>query len=150
MLKMTKKFFILVSPSHLSTLTSNVLRNTYQTGHSVMRKWELIKQSKLLKIKSKIFSDLFYEKYRLKFGEFNNTFGTEKVNHVNVLLDVVGCRPLQNCSVCKQRLEFFITRWFVPDNYYHVKLYPCFSSASSVSQSANGWSSSPWWWKVRR
>ena len=37
----------------------------------------MIKHSKLLKIKSKILSNMFNEKYRLKFGEFNNTTGTE-------------------------------------------------------------------------
>ena len=36
-----------------------------------MRKWELIKQSKLMKIKGKILSNLFIEKYGLEFGEFN-------------------------------------------------------------------------------
>ena len=45
-----------------------------------MRKWELVKQSKLLKIKGKILSNLFSEKYGLKLGEFNNTTGTERVN----------------------------------------------------------------------
>ena len=35
-----------------------------------MRKRELIKGSKLLKIKNKIFLNLFNEKYGLKFGEF--------------------------------------------------------------------------------
>ena len=35
-----------------------------------MRRWELIKQSKLLKIKSKILINLFNEKYGLKLGEF--------------------------------------------------------------------------------
>ena len=44
-----------------------------------MRKWELIKQSKLLKIKSKILSNLFNEKYKHKLGEFNNTTRTERV-----------------------------------------------------------------------
>ena len=44
-----------------------------------MRKWEMIKQSKLPKIKSKILSNMFNEKYELKFGEFNNTTGTERV-----------------------------------------------------------------------
>ena len=44
-----------------------------------MRKWKLIKQSKLLKIKSKILSNLFNEKYGLKLGEFNNITGTERV-----------------------------------------------------------------------
>ena len=37
-----------------------------------MRKWEVIKHSKLLKIKSKILSNLFNEKYGNKLGEFNN------------------------------------------------------------------------------
>ena len=45
-----------------------------------MRKWELIKQSQLLKIKSQILSNLFNEKYGLRLGEFNNTTGTERVN----------------------------------------------------------------------
>ena len=49
-----------------------------------MRKWELIKQSKLLKIKSKLLSNLFIEKYGHKFGEFNNTTGIEKVNFLNL------------------------------------------------------------------
>ena len=44
-----------------------------------MRKWELIKQSKLLTIKSKILSNFFNEKYGLMLGEFNNTTGTERV-----------------------------------------------------------------------
>ena len=44
-----------------------------------MRKWELIKQSKPLKIKRKILPNLFNEKYGLKLGEFSNTTGTERV-----------------------------------------------------------------------
>ena len=44
-----------------------------------MRKWELIKQSQLLKIKSQILLNLFNEKYELRLGEFNNTTGTERV-----------------------------------------------------------------------
>ena len=44
-----------------------------------MRKRKLIKQSKLLKINSKILSNLFNEKYGLKLGEFNYTTGTERV-----------------------------------------------------------------------
>ena len=44
-----------------------------------MSKWELIKQSKLLKINNKILSNLFNEKYGLKLGEFNNKTGTERV-----------------------------------------------------------------------
>ena len=47
-----------------------------------MRKWELIKQSQLLKIKSQILSNLFNEKYGLRLGEFKNTTGTERVNKV--------------------------------------------------------------------
>ena len=39
----------------------------------------MIKQSKLLKFKSKILSNFFHEKYGLKFGEFNNTTGTKRV-----------------------------------------------------------------------
>ena len=45
-----------------------------------MRKWELIKYSKVLIIKSEMLSNLFNEKYGLKLGEFNNTTGTERVN----------------------------------------------------------------------
>ena len=55
-----------------------------------MRKWELIKQSQLLKIKSQILSNLFNEKYGLRLGEFNNTTGTERVNLDLELL----CSPL--------------------------------------------------------
>ena len=40
------------SPSHLSSSNFS-LHKTYKVRHLVMRKWELIKQSKLLKIKSK-------------------------------------------------------------------------------------------------
>ena len=43
-------------------------------------KWELIKQSQLLKIKSQILSNLFNEKYGFRLGEFKNTTGTERVN----------------------------------------------------------------------
>ena len=45
----------------------------------MMRKWELIKQSQLLNIKSQILSNLFNEKYGLRLGEFKNTTGTERV-----------------------------------------------------------------------
>ena len=37
----------------------------------------MIKQNNLLKIKSKLLSSLFNEKYGLKMGEFNNTTGIE-------------------------------------------------------------------------
>ena len=43
---------------------------------------KLIKQNKLLKIKSKTLSNLFNEKYGLKLGEFNNTTGTERVKGI--------------------------------------------------------------------
>ena len=66
------------SPNTLSTPNFS-LHNTYKIWHLVIRKWELIKQSKLLKIKSKILSNFFNEKYGLKLGEFNNTTGTERV-----------------------------------------------------------------------
>ena len=46
-----------------------------------MRKWELIKQGMLRKIKGEIFLDLFNEKYGLKLGEFDNSTGTERVNN---------------------------------------------------------------------
>ena len=39
----------------------------------------MITQSKLLKIKSKILSNLFKKKYRYKLGGFNNTTGPERV-----------------------------------------------------------------------
>ena len=45
----------------------------------VMRKWELIIQNKLLKMKSKILSNLFNEKYGSKLGEFNSRTGNERV-----------------------------------------------------------------------
>ena len=61
-------------------LTTNFsLYNTYKIRHLVMRKWDLIKQSQLLKIKSQILSNLFNEKYGLRLGEFKSTTGTERV-----------------------------------------------------------------------
>ena len=71
-------WFNLFSPSYLSTPNFS-LQNTYQIRHLVMKKWELIKESKLLKIKSKILSNLFNKKYGLNLGDFNNTTGTEWV-----------------------------------------------------------------------
>ena len=66
------------SASQLSTPNFS-LYNTYKIWHLVMRKWELIKQSQILKIKSQILSNLFNEKYGLRLGEFKNTTGTERV-----------------------------------------------------------------------
>ena len=68
-----------VSPSQLS-VPNFASHNTYKKRSLVMRKWDLIKQSKLLKIKSKILLNWFNEKYGLKLGEFNNTTGTERIN----------------------------------------------------------------------
>ena len=34
-----------------------------------------------MKIETKILSNLFYEKYGLMLGEYNNTTGTERVNY---------------------------------------------------------------------
>ena len=49
-----------------------------------MRKCGLIRQTKIFKIKSKILSKLFNEKFGLKLGEFNNTTGTERVNKTDI------------------------------------------------------------------
>ena len=59
-----------------------------------MRKWELIKQSKLLK--SKILSNLFNGKYGLELGEFDITSGTEKVKpaHFVQYSDVLLSNPI--------------------------------------------------------
>ena len=59
-----------------------------------MRKWELIIQSKLLKIKIKIPSNLFQEKNALKLGEFHNTTGTERIKNIFTRTD-----GLQNFGV---------------------------------------------------
>ena len=55
----------------------------------VMRQCELIKESKLLKIKSKILSNLFSEKYGLNLEEFNNTAGTERVNIIIMVTIII-------------------------------------------------------------
>ena len=55
-----------------------------------MRKWQLIKQNKLVKIKSKILSTLFHEKYGPKFGEFNNTTGTERVKVYSMTIKFIS------------------------------------------------------------
>ena len=68
------------SPNQLST-PNFFLHIIYKIRHLVIRKWDLIKHSKLLKIKSKTLSNLFNEKYRLKLDEFNNTTETERVNN---------------------------------------------------------------------
>ena len=53
-----------------------------------MRKWELVKQSKLLRIKGQILSNLFNEMYGLRLGEFKNTTGTERVK-INVSIIIM-------------------------------------------------------------
>ena len=65
----------------------------------VMRTCELIKQSNQLKIKSKIISNLFNEKHRLKLGEFNNKTRTERVNSSYDIL----------CSLLHFCYNFFIS-----------------------------------------
>ena len=60
----------------------------------------MIKQNKLLKIKNKLLSNLFNEKYGLKLGEFNNTVLGLKVSsmrfrsEVNSLAHSLGCKLL--------------------------------------------------------
>ena len=54
--------FKFLSPSQLSTANFSLYK-TYKIRHLVLRKCGLIKQNKLLKIKSKILSNLFNEKY---------------------------------------------------------------------------------------
>ena len=66
------------SPTNLSSPNFS-FHNTYKIRHLVMRKRELIKQSKLLTIESKILSNFSNKKYGLMLGEFNNTTGTERV-----------------------------------------------------------------------
>ena len=77
-LKKLCSFFNHFSPSQYST-SNFALHNTLKIRHVVMRKWELIKQSKQLKIKSKIISNLFNEKYGLKLKEFNHITWTERI-----------------------------------------------------------------------
>ena len=50
------------------------------------------KQSKLLKMRSKILSNLFNKKYEPKLGEFNNTTGTERVEKERKILN--GYKPI--------------------------------------------------------
>ena len=45
----------------------------------------MINQSKLLKIKNKILSDLFNERYGIKLGEYNNTTETERIKAFKAL-----------------------------------------------------------------
>ena len=56
------------SPNQLSTPNFS-LHYAYKISHLVMRKCELIKQSKLLRIKDKILSNLFDKKCGLKLEE---------------------------------------------------------------------------------
>ena len=79
------------SPRQLSTPNFS-LHKTYKIKHLVIRNCELIKQRKLVRIKRKILSNLFNEKYRLKLGEFNNTTGTERANHTTLRRPGKRCR----------------------------------------------------------
>ena len=73
------KFF--VSNLTLSVLVSQLstpnfsLHNSYKIKYLVKRKWELIKQSKLLKIKITILLSLFNEKYGLSWENFTIQLG---------------------------------------------------------------------------
>ena len=82
-----------------------------------MRKWELIKQSQLLKIKSQILSKLFNEKYGLRLGEFKNTTGTERVKVERLQF-----------IICNKKLKL---KWFVILDFQNLlaiirQLYKCF------------------------
>ena len=66
-----------------------------------MRKWELIKQSQLLKIKSQSLSKLLNEKYGLRLGEFKNTTGTERVKKLKLLLFL----PFQKLAYMVMRIK---------------------------------------------
>ena len=76
-----------------SCFIEKLLALRYTRIHLVFRKWELTKQSKPLKIKSKILSNLFSEKYKLKLGEFINTTGNERVKRDNKFLSYPGYVP---------------------------------------------------------
>ena len=69
-----------------------------------MIKWELIKQSKLLKIKKKILSNLFNEKYGLKLGEFNKTTGTERVK-LNWMKGNFFWNPKNSLNIIKSNIQ---------------------------------------------
>ena len=55
-----------------------------------MRKWELIKQT-IEDFKSKIFSNLFTEKYGLQLAEINNSTGTESLRKLWLEQVIVRC-----------------------------------------------------------
>ena len=103
-------------------------------------KWELIKQSQLLKIKSQILSNLFNEKYGLRLGEFKHTNGTERVKTQIIVSfaalwtlaeapsycmscgkshycrDLNDCRTVwptcSHCTCCPQRGGMRFTVWY--------------------------------------
>ena len=112
-------FLILISHPTAFTLEINQsnfdlglsLHNTYKIRHLVMRKCGLIKQSKLLKMKSKLLSNLFNEKYGLKLENLTiQLHGTERVNishlhnpktvkhTVSLTFFIVTCISLKNKS----------------------------------------------------
>ena len=101
------------SPSQLS-IPNFSWHNTYKIRHLVVRKWELIKQSKLLKTNSKILSDLFNEKYGLKLGEFNNTTGRERVKGMNInnlWSDVKQTQIAEVVGLLQQSVFKFVSKW---------------------------------------
>ena len=62
-----------------------------------MRKWELIKNSKQLKIKIEILLNFFNEKYKLNLVEFHNATGTERVKFKNVRIFPLVLNVYQSC-----------------------------------------------------
>ena len=100
----------------------------YKFRYLVMRKWELIKESKLLKIKIKILLNFFNEKYGLKFGEFNNTTGTKRVKPRLIHNDIVQLRIVVNWydkkrkiwSMSIPRVEGFL--YFLKNSFFVLKV----------------------------
>ena len=88
---------------------------------------ELIKQSKLLKIKSNILSDLFNEKYGHKLGEFNYTTGTERVKGFSRITDFFQTRVFKGlmhlqglfnaCTVSVQHCRTYTRQAYTRTNY---------------------------------
>ena len=88
-----------------------------------MRKRELIKQSKLLKIKTKILLNFFNKKYGLKFGEFNNTTGTERFNQPRLVMGfIILFRYLPQQIIYKMYNTILFSISFFSINLFHIWL----------------------------
>ena len=102
-----KNSFNPFSPRQLS-ISNFSLHNICKIKQLVMRNCELIKQSKVLKIKIKILINLFNDKSGLKLGEFNNTSGIERVKkmlamHVIWVSGVITNQlSYREPAICKQ------------------------------------------------